>query len=418
MNEKRPIMSRTLALVFLAVLAGDTGFYLLLSPVSLYTAGVAGSGAAGLATGALMLATVAGELATARLTARFGYRLVLGAGLLLLGAPPLALAFPAALPVIVAVCLVRGLGFAMTVVAGGALVAELVPADRRGEGFGLFGVVVGVPSIVALPAGVWLAAHLGYPPVFAAGAVLTLAGIAAVRGLPHGQARPSGEAAGLLRGMREPGLLRPALMFAATALAAGAVITFLPLALPRAGAGFAALALLAQSVTATAARWWAGRHGDRHGPAALLAPGTVLAVAGLLTAAWTGSPVAVLAGMALFGTGFGIAQNASLASMFGRAGGPAYGAVSALWNLAYDAGFGAGAAGCGVLAARLGYPAAFALTAVVMVATLPLARGATGRRRARRPGPARHPGQAPHPPSAAAPVTAADAAVPAGAPAA
>jgi predicted MFS family arabinose efflux permease len=56
--------------------------------------------------------------------------------------------------------------------------------------------------------------------------------------------------------------------------------------------------------------------------------------------------------------------------MFDRVSASGYGTVSALWNLAYDAGLGIGAAGFGVIAALTGYPMAFALTAVVMLAAL------------------------------------------------
>ena len=47
-----------------------------------------------------------------------------------------------------------------------------------------------------------------------------------------------------------------------------------------------------------------------------------------------------------------------------------YGTVSALWNLAYDAGMGLGAAGFGAVTALTGYPASFALTGVLMLAAL------------------------------------------------
>ena len=46
--------------------------------------------------------------------------------------------------------------------------------------------------------------------------------------------------------------------------------------------------------------------------------------------------------------------------------------ASASWNMAYDGGYGLGAAGCGIVAAQTGYPIAFALTAVVVaVGVLP-----------------------------------------------
>ena len=62
------------------------------------------------------------------------------AGLFLLGAPAMvADGLAGALAWIVAVCLVRGLGFALTIVAGGALTASLIPAERRGEGLAVVG---------------------------------------------------------------------------------------------------------------------------------------------------------------------------------------------------------------------------------------------------------------------------------------
>jgi hypothetical protein len=47
--------------------------------------------------------------------------------------------------------------------------------------------------------------------------------------------------------------------------------------------------------------------------------------------------------------------------------------ATTLWNLAYDAGYGAAPAIFGLFAARTGYPAAFALTGTVVLAALPAA---------------------------------------------
>jgi predicted MFS family arabinose efflux permease len=60
--------------------------------------------------------------------------------------------------------------------------------------------------------------------------------------------------------------------------------------------------------------------------------------------------------------------------MFDRVPASGYGAVSAVWNLAYDAGMGLGAAGFGLLIGPVGYAAGFALTACVLLTSLPLAR--------------------------------------------
>ena len=95
---------------------------------------------------------------------------------------------------------------------------------------------------------------------------------------------------------------------------------------------------------------------------------------------WLASPVAVIAGMSLFGAGFGIVQNATLALMIDRMPTSGLGTASALWNLAYDAGYGAGPAVFGLFVARTGYPAAFALTGLLVLAALPAARREHARR--------------------------------------
>lgn len=368
-GEARPrLVSRALMLLFIAAFGAMTSFYLLLSVVPLYATSVgAGGVGAGLVTGALMLATVAAELGAPALLSRLGYRLVLGAGLVLLGAPSLALAGAAGLPAILAVSLVRGVGLAIVVVAGSALIAVLVPRERRAEGLGLFGVVVGVPAIVALPLGVWLAERVGFGPVFVAGAVAALAGLVAIPALPG--RRPREDAAiGVLAGLRSAAQMRPALVFLVTAVGAGVVVTFLPLATR--GGRLAALALLAHSAATTGARWWAGRHAGRHGHARLLVRGVVAAAVGMLALVLIESAAAVVAGTLLLGAGFGLAQNASLALMFDRVTASGYDMASAVWNLAYDAGMGIGAVGFGMLAAGTGYQAAFGLTAALMLAAL------------------------------------------------
>jgi predicted MFS family arabinose efflux permease len=363
-----PLITRPLLLRFVSVVGSTVSFYLPLSVVPLYARSAGSDAGAGLATGALLLATVAAELATPRLVARIGYRLSLTAGLVLLGAPALALLTSPDLTVVVGVCIARGIGFAITTVAGGALTAALIPAQRRGEGLGLVGIVGGVPALVCLPAGVWVSARWGYDPVFATTAASALLALGSVPGIPgrrEGRHRPGG----VLAALRNPELMRLATVFAASTMAAGVLVTFVPLAIT-ASAAVVTAALFAQQAAATGARWVAGRIGDRGGQARLLCPAILLSAAGMACLAATRSPGLVAGGAACFGTGFGVLQNATLTMMYARGPRGSLDAVSAIWNAAYDAGMGAGAIGIGLLVARTGYSAAFLLTAALVVPAL------------------------------------------------
>ncbi|HUR09532.1 MAG TPA: MFS transporter [Nonomuraea sp.] len=382
------LLTRPLLLVMAAAASGLLGFYLLFATMPLYAAsGGAGESGAGLTTGAMMLSTVLLELAVPWLLSRYGYRAVLALGLVLLGLPALLLPLSAGLPLVIAVALLRGGGLGILVVAGTALAAELVPAERRGEGLGLYGVAVGVPSVIGLPLGLWAAGVLGFTPVLVVGALIPLAGLVTVLALPavnpatapgaHPTAESdTGPAAGSAgnAGNGTAGTVdlrvqvRPTLIFAAVTLAVGVLVTFLPLA---GSPELASAALLAQSLGTPLARWWAGRFGDGHGSERLLVPGIIVPAAGVALQIWVGEPVVVVAGMAMFGVGFGVLQNATLALMLER--GPS-GPVSALWNLAYDAGMGVGAMGFGLFIGHTGYPVGFAVTAALVAATLPLTR--------------------------------------------
>jgi MFS family permease len=364
-----------LAATFLAEFSSLTSFFLLLSVMPMLAAAAGGgSSGAGLITGSLLLGTVAAEATAAPAIRRFGYRMVLAAGAVLLGAPALAMLAREPQAVMVSVSLVRGIGFGLCGVTTGALTAKLLPPGRRGEGLGLLGIVSGVPAIVALPAGVWLAGHHRAAAAAAMAAAAGLLPLVAIRWLPGGRearhaARPGRTPGTRGRGRLAGAALRLPLIFAAATIAAGVVDSFLPIAkgIP---SNLCSAALLVQAVTATLSRWRAGKRGDRHGHARLLIPALAVAALGMITMMLLGWPVAIFAGMVLFGAGFGVIESATFALLLDQ---QPEAKASALWNFAYDAGYGAGPAVFGLICVRTGYPAAFALTGALILAVIPAA---------------------------------------------
>jgi MFS family permease len=359
-------VSRPLLVRSVSILGGAIGFYLPLSVVPLFNPQSAGS-----ATVALLVATVVGELGTPRLVARIGYRWALTAGLTLLGLPTLFLLLGPAPALILAVSVVRGFGFAICTVAGGALTAALIPADRRGEGLAFVGLVSGVSGLLALPAGVWAADRWGFSPVFLVTTVATLLALVSVPALPA-RASATPASAGILAGLRQPSLNRPAALFATSTAAVGVLVTYLPLAGAERPGWIVALALLLQPAAATVARWVAGRLGDRRGLRRMLAPGLVSSAAGMAALACTGSVPMLLGGAVLFGAGFGILQNTTLALMYAEAPAGSEDTVSAVWNIAYDLGMAAGAFAAGLTVTSIGYGWTFLLAAAAMLPALRL----------------------------------------------
>jgi MFS family permease len=145
------------------------GYSLLLPVVPLWVArGGSGAFGAGASTGVFMLLTVLTQTLVPWLLRRVGHRWVLGTGLLLMGAPAPLLALSAALPFVLSLAALRGVGFGLVTVCGGALLAELVPPAEHGRASARYGLAVGVPQLVLLPVGVGIVDHLGFPLVLAA----------------------------------------------------------------------------------------------------------------------------------------------------------------------------------------------------------------------------------------------------------
>ena len=380
-KDRESLLTRPVVLLTLVAFAALSGFQLLLSVVPLYAdeAG-GGSSGAGLATAAFMLSTVLAQIQMPRVLARHGYGRALAGGLVFLGVPALFYAYATAVGPILAVTLVRGVGFGVITVVFAALIVELAPPGRRGEALGLLGVAITLPTIFCNSLGLWMVDRFGYEPVFVLGGVAPLLGLGAILGIKS--AAPSGEGErtdGFFAGLGRAPLRRIFLLFATTTMAGGVVVTFLPLAVPGSGVFSAASGLLLVGVTSTASRLWAGRFGDRKNPRHLLAPGLLSCAVGL-----SGLPLGgtvLLAGAVLFGIGFGLLQNATLILMMERVSESEYGLGSTLWNAAFDAGTGVGAFVFGFVISAVGFFPSFALCAALLAAALvlvPLDRPAEG----------------------------------------
>lgn len=369
-----PLRHRPFVLMLVAAVGAFAGFALLLPVVPLWTVRQgAGSVVAGASTGVFMASTVLAQFAVPTLVRKFGYRTGLLLGALLLGVPaPLLAVFPAA-EAILATSFVRGLGFGLLTVCASALIAELLPEASVARGSGLYGLAVGLPQLVGLPAGTAMAEHWGFVPVFVLATVLPLVAVVPILGIPT--AFPHDDTTrGGLRGAVDvaSATWRPWLPMLAVSTGYGALATFLPIVL---SPSVATIALLVVPGAAMLTRWLAGHVGDRvAAPGRMLLPALAVGGAGLLGFALVseadGLAVVAVVAVTLFGIGFGVVQNDALVAMFARA--PAAKA-SVAWNVAFDAGQGLGAVALGALISATTVGTSFTLLAVAALAVLPVA---------------------------------------------
>lgn len=359
-------------------------FFVTLSSLPLYAVQIgASAGAAGLATTVMLISTVATQTAVPALVGRFGQVQVLGAGLVLLGGPGALYLLSDRFWWVLVISALRGLGFAVITVLLPLVASALVPAGRRGEVIGVYGLAIAIPNLVAVPIGVALTAAGHFRWV----AVLSLSPLVALpllrpltramlpsRQPPNGEPKVLADSRFAIRAVAGT-----ALVLLSVTLAGGGVLTFLPVTRP--DGALATLALLVFGAAGAVARWRIGVLSDRFGHRLLMPLSVVVAAVGMVVLAGglaLGVPVLVLLGAGVLGIGYGSVQNISLLVAFDLAGPANLTTASAAWNAAFDAGTALGALVVGLVATsagigRPGFPWTFAGCGVLILLALPLA---------------------------------------------
>lgn len=370
--------------VLILTAAGFAGFAMLLPVAPLWAvAGGASEAGSGLVNGVLMLATILTQGFVPRLVRRFGATPVLGTGLALLGGPSLLHLLSSDLGWILALSGVRGMGFGILTVCGSAAIARVAPPDRHGAAIGAYGAAIAVPQVLLISLGPWLVEAVGFWLVFSIGA-FPLLGIAAAPAFGRAWRRSEVDTSAGLEGdgtgprkLLPDGLLRPMFLLLGVTLAGGALITFAPqmVSTPLVATGALALLTFMSAIT----RWGIGGFADRHGAHPFLGPLVLLTSAGLALSAYAVSDPAstrvflFLLAMALTGIAYGGLQNLTLLISLKAVRRKDYDTASAVWNMGFDAGTGAGSILIGSLAAGFSFPPALLVAAGISLATLPLA---------------------------------------------
>ncbi len=358
---------------------------LVLAPLFVDVARSLGTGpaAVGRATGAYGLATAVSALALGRAVDRLPRRTVLRGAALGLAAGLLLSAAAAHWAVLAAGQAVAGAAAGVLLPVAYATVGELAPAHAQTRALGRVLLGWSVAMVVAVPLAAAAGGAVGWRATLAglAGLALALVGLLGRLPEPRSPRGPAGGGTGYAAALRRPGV-RPLLLVVLAYMGAfyatyaylghhvraeeGASAAAAGLVALAYGAGFGAAGLLDARV-------------DRIGPARLLAP-AVLGLVGVyvLVPPAAGSAVSLLLLAAVWGlvNHLGLSLLVALLSL---AGGPARGAVMALYSAVTYLAAALGTAGLGPVYERHGLTAvALGCAAALLLAAVPAARVRAG----------------------------------------
>ena len=380
------MFTRDFSLAILANLFSFASMYVLLATLPLYVVAIGGTVSdAGVVLACFTLSAVVVRPVVGRLSDRRAKKAIMLGGAVILAVSSLLYAPVHSVPLLMAVRVFHGVGWAAFGTAASALAADLAPLSRRGEAMGYFGVGMNVAMAIGPALGVFLVGWTGYGSLFltamvlGAAAALTTAGIAEPRRAP-------GQGA-LQRGWRSfilPSALFPSAVLFTNALTYASVVALLPLFADEAGLGNPGLFFTVFSVVVLVLRGPLGRVSDRRGRVAVVAPGLSVTFVALLVLSQAQSTTTMLVVAVLYAVGVGAAQPTLMAMTVDRAGPQERGAAMGTYTTAMDLGIGVGSVVWGVVAQSLGFATMYvaaSLMGLVGVALL-LAGAAAGRSRA------------------------------------
>lgn len=252
-----------------------------------------------------------------------------------------------------------------------ASLAHVLPGERRADGLSLYGLASPGGVIFGPLLGLWIQQRWGFSPIGWYLAILFLLLAALGTSLPtdHPHGRPEG--------FRWPqrSVLAPCLVLFGVALGYGALGTYTAQEALALGMPLPATFLSSMAVGMVLMRLAMLRRGFGRRPIRKL-PGMLLgATAGLaLLAFLPGGTVRHAAAALLYGAGYSMMHTLINAKLLESADAQRRGSAFGALLFAFDAGIGLGSFGLGWVIGSYGYRAGWALGALAMVATLPLAR--------------------------------------------
>ncbi|KWX77203.1 MFS transporter [Paenibacillus riograndensis] len=207
-----------------------------------------------------------------------------------------------------------GIGFGMASTAFPTMASDIIPIRRMGEGMGYFG----LSTSLAMSAGPLIGLSLLQGPGFGSLLICTAAALVLIlplsyrltTKLPAHHKEPAAPPAAEIRGGTLRRLFIPCLLNFLLSVSYGGLLGFLALYGAEAHLEHIAYFFLFNAVAIVVVRPLSGKIYDRFGPPALLIPGSLFIVAGLLQLSFASSTAALFPAALCYGIGFGSMQPA------------------------------------------------------------------------------------------------------------
>lgn len=296
--------------------------------------------------------------------------LSLGLGLFLISSLFYHLAFTIVLLLLLRA--VQGIGWGASTTAASTIASDVIPADRRTEGMGYYGIASTIAMSLGPALGLYLVKYTNYALLFTASAIIAALGLAASLLINYetpspkpAKATPAGP-----KVILEKTALAPSIVLFFITLTYGGIVSFLPAYAAYRGVEDIGVFFTVYALVLLLSRPMIGKLADRYGIKPFLAPGIVLLAGALLLLAKTWTLPMFLLVAVLYGLAFGTVQPILNALVISLSPPERRGAANATFAMAMDLGIGLGAVVLGFIVQKLGFEAMYLSSAVFALIAL------------------------------------------------
>lgn len=370
--SSKSIFKGNFVLVFLASLFLFTAFYIMLPtlPVFLTRELKIDEGKTGIVLSVYTLAALLVRPFTGFVIDRYGrkpfYILSLLLFAIMFAGYPLAGAFG----LMLMIRFVHGMLWGVATTTGSTLIVDIVPAERRGEGIGLYGLAMTVPMALGPFTGLQLSHNSNYTLMFLFAGVLAILGFLLTLLIKYPVMPHSGKAVFSFRNLLESSALPATFNLLLINISYGGLVSFVSIYALKTGIGNTGIFFIVFASGITLARLYMGKIFDRRGPKALAITGMCLYMSGYAILGLIINTTGFMIAGFLLGLGSGVIFPTFQAMVNNLVPPQRRGAANSTLFSGLDLGIGLGMLITGYLAHSIGLPHTFLIFSVLNLGAL------------------------------------------------
>lgn len=267
--------------------------------------------------------------------------------------------------------LVQGAGWGFSTTASGTIATDLIPAKRRGEGMGYYGLSGNLALAFGPTLGLTLVGVISFSQLFLICSLLGFVALVLSSKIRYKKVEKQ-TAPRKKWDFYEKTALPPSLLLFFITVTFGGIASFLPIYSAQKGIAGIEWYFLLYALALLLSRTFAGKIYDRRGHQAVFIPGALLIFLSMILLSWLPNSMTLYIAALLYGFGFGTIQPALQAWSVQKSAVNRRGMANATFFSFFDLGVGIGAIAFGQIAFMYGYSMIYSVASASVLCSIGL----------------------------------------------